>query len=151
MGKGCRFSASAQEVHAPHTKKTNKRKRNPFAVFAVLLRCCAFAAFVALLRCSAFVALLRCCAFAVLLRLLCCCALAVLRDVSGLRRARVRCKTLRLPGSAVARAPPAAGRKQETVRLHGSAASRGPNALRHSESALRARAPAPANFFVARK
>ena len=56
MGKGCRFSASAQEVHAPHTKKTNKRKRNPFAVFAVLLRCCAFAAFVALLRCSAFFA-----------------------------------------------------------------------------------------------
>ena len=78
MGKGCRFSASAQEVHAPHTKKTNKRKRNPFAVFAVLLRCCAFAAFVALLRCSAFVALLRCCAFAALLRVCCVAAFAVL-------------------------------------------------------------------------
>ena len=39
-----------------------------FAVFAVLLRCCAFAAFVALLSCSAFVTLLRCSAFVTLLR-----------------------------------------------------------------------------------
>ena len=43
------------------------------------------------------------------------------------------CETLRLHGSAVAAAPPAAERKQETVSLHGSAVGAACVAVRHSE------------------
>ena len=161
MGKDQSWAkaAGSQQVPRKYTPLIRRRQTKENETRLLCLLCCCVAArllrllrccvALRLLRCCVAARLLRCCAFAVLLRLLCCCALAVLRDVSGLRRARVRCKTLRLPGSAVARAPPAAGRKQETVRLHGSAASRGPNALRHSESARGcARAPRPGEFYV---
>ena len=161
MGKDQSWAnaAGSQQVPRKYTPLIRRRQTKENETRLLCLLCCCVAArllrllrccvALRLLRCCVAARLLRCCAFAVLLRLLCCCALAVLRDVSGLRRARVRCKTLRLPGSAVARAPPAAGRKQETVCLHGSAASRGPNAVRHSESARGCARPRPGEFYVA--
>ena len=155
MGKDQSWAkaAGSQQVPRKYTPLIRRRQTKENETRLLCLLCCCVAArllrllrccvALRLLRCCVAARLLRCCAFAVLLRLLCCCALAVLRDVSGLRRARVRCKTLRLPGSAVARAPPAAGRKQETVCLHGSAASRGLNAVRHSESARGCARPRP--------
>ena len=60
------------------------------------------------------------------------------------RGLNVFCETLRLHGSAVAAAPPAAERKQETVSLHGSAVGAACVAVRHSEVGAGSAPPAPA-------